>query len=245
MTRADLRPPRKIRIGTVLAVLALHGVLIVFLIRAFTPDFATSVVKGVERVLAVDIRETPPSPEPAPSAAAEKAPPKEEGAAAPPGKKADPREVSAPKARVVIKPTQAPPVSGKGRENASGAKDEGEGTGAAGTGNGTGSGASGSGQGGGGGGGSPTVKIAGEINSAKDYPRKTRELRIGHSVIVDLTVGIDGRVVSCRVSQPSPDMEADRITCELATKRFRFRPATDASGEPRVAVYRWRQRWFY
>lgn len=244
MTRAELRSPRKIRVGTVIVVLLLHLALIALLVRAFTPDFAASVAEGVGRVLAVDIRDAPPEPSASPGVSPQTAPPEAEGASAPPGKRANPREVSAPKARLTVKPTQAPPVAGAGSENASGAKDDGEGTGAAGSGLGTGAGAAGSGQGGGGAG-SPTVKIAGDINSARDYPRKTRDLRIGHSVIVDLTVGADGRVSACRVSQPSPDPEADRITCELASKRFRFRPATDAAGNPRVAVYRWRQRWFY
>ncbi|WP_245892858.1 TonB family protein [Novosphingobium guangzhouense] len=89
------------------------------------------------------------------------------------------------------------------------------------------------------------MKIAGDINSARDYPRAGRDLRVGASVTIDLTVGRDGRVTSCRVIQPSPDPQADRITCDLATRRFRFRPATDSGGNQVEALYRWRQRWFY
>jgi protein TonB len=63
-------------------------------------------------------------------------------------------------------------------------------------------------------------------------------------VAVALTVGTDGRVVGCRVLRPSRDPEADRITCALATARFRFRPARDATGNPVESVYGWQQRWF-
>ncbi|MCT2399784.1 energy transducer TonB [Novosphingobium mangrovi (ex Huang et al. 2023)] len=143
----------------------------------------------------------------------------------------------------MVKPTQAPPAAGNGDENASGARPEGEGSGASGPGYGTGAGAGGMGQGGGQA--TPTVKIKGDINSAKDYPRASRDLRIGASVTIEMTVGADGRVKACRIVQPSPDPAADRITCALATKRFRFRPALDAEGSPVEATYRWRQRWFY
>ena len=92
----------------------------------------------------------------------------------------------------------------------------------------------------------PPVKTAGEINDARDYPVPPggREIRRGKQVVVYMTVGTDGRARNCRVVQPSPDPEADRITCRLAEERFRFRPATDAMGNPVAAEYGWRQRWF-
>ncbi|MCJ2184909.1 energy transducer TonB, partial [Novosphingobium sp. 1949] len=135
-------------------------------------------------------------------------------------------------------------VAGEGAEDASGAAAQGAGTGAVGGSAGTGAGAEGHGPGGGGAGASPTVKVAGDIDSARDYPRASRDLRIGHAVVIDLSVGPDGRVHACRVSRPSPDPDADRITCALATQRFRFRPARDASGRAVGALYRWQQRWF-
>jgi protein TonB len=75
---------------------------------------------------------------------------REEGAAAAAGRKADPRPVPAPRTPVVVRPAQAPPVAGKGAENAAGATVQGEGTGASGFGSGTGAGAGGDGTGGGG-----------------------------------------------------------------------------------------------
>ena len=62
--------------------------------------------------------------------------------------------------------------------------------------------------------------------------------------MIALTVGTDGRVKGCRIVRPSPDPEADAITCRLATERFRFRPARDRNGEPVESVYGWRQSWF-
>ena len=159
------------------------------------------------------------------------------------GKKAKPKEITAPKAKIVIAERPAPKVASKGNDVSSGAADKGEGTGAGGEGQGTGSGGRGDGQGGGAV--TQPVKIAGEINSARDYPRESRELRIDDQVVVVLTVGIDGRVTNCRVHRPSRDPEADRITCRLATARFRFKPATDAAGKPVVSTFGWQQRWFY
>ncbi|WP_235522925.1 TonB family protein [Novosphingobium sp. Leaf2] len=137
----------------------------------------------------------------------------------------------------------APRADAGHADTAGGAGTIGTGSGAVGEGHGTGAGLGGDGPGAGGGA-APTVKIAGDINAASDYPRSGRARRAGASVIIDLTVGPDGRVDNCRVVQPSPDPEADAITCRLATQRFIFRPARGPSGEPVRAIYRWRQRWF-
>ncbi|KMS60178.1 biopolymer transporter TonB [Novosphingobium barchaimii LL02] len=245
MTRFQFRSERRPRWGAAGAVLLIHFVLVAGLIRAFTPDIAAKAVRAVMQAVTVSLEPpSAPDPEPSPTIAPRRAPPKEEGAAGAPASKATPREVSAPRAAVVVRPTQAPQVADKGEENASGASGQGDGTGASGIAKGTGAGAVGTG-GGGGGTGKPTVKIAGEISSAKDYPRASRELRIGASVVIDLSVGADGRVKGCRVVQHSPDSQADGITCTLAVKRFRFDPALDPRGSPIEAVYRWRQRWFY
>ena len=63
--------------------------------------------------------------------------------------------------------------------------------------------------------------------------------------MIELTVGTDGRVSACRVTDPSPDPEADAITCRLATERFVFRPRLERRRASRSSAhYRWRQRWF-
>jgi len=46
------------------------------------------------------------------------------------------------------------------------------------------------------------------------------------------------------IHKPSPDAEADAITCRLARERFRFRPATDRAGNPIESEFGWQQRWF-
>lgn len=238
MARVDLSAPRRVRFGVMTGVLLLHVVVVLALIRAFAPDFAQEVTRRVTSTFTVTVTTPPPSPLPTPLA------PEPAGAAAEAGKRAQPREAATPSPKLVIaRPSPAPPIAGKGSADTSGVRDAGRGTGAGGQGSGTGSGAGGAGQGGGAA--MKPVKIAGEINSARDYPRESRELRIGGEVIVLLTVGIDGRVTACRVHRASRDAEADRITCRLAMQRFRFRPATDARGNPVEATFGWQQRWFY
>lgn len=239
MTKADLSTPRAGRLGVAVLVIALHLLAFAGLIRAFAPDFSAKVAEHVVTAFTVTVTTPPPSPSPPPpDPASEKA-----GVAAPAGKQATPREVTAPRPKTAIARDDAPEVPGKGSADAAGARDQGDGTGAGGQGVGTGSGAGGDGTGSGGA--AKAVKIAGEISSARDYPRETRDARIGDHVIVALTVGTDGRVRGCRIVRASRDPQADQITCRLATDRFRFRPATNAAGEPVESVFGWKQRWFY
>ena len=206
------------------------------LIRVFAPDAMKVIERTVLSTITVTVT-TPPKQSTTPE--------QDEGAAGAPGKQAVPQPVTAPTPRVPVKQDRPlPRVSSTGTANTSGAQDSGTGTGASGSGDGTGSG----GQGGGQGGIAVTrpVKIAGEINSAADFPVPPggRQARFGSSVTVYMTVGTDGRASNCRVARPSPDSEADAIVCRLAEQRFRFRPATDSRGNPVTATYGWRQEWF-
>jgi protein TonB len=90
------------------------------------------------------------------------------------------------------------------------------------------------------------VHISGSIDNARDYPVPPggRGARQGTEVIVRVTVGTDGRARGCTVYRPSPDAEADRITCQLVESRLGFRPAMDGEGNPVAAPFYWRQRWF-
>lgn len=239
--KAQIASGRKTKIWTAVIVVLLHILAIAGLVRAFAPNLPGEVVERALSTFTVTI--TAPTPTPTVTPSPEPSPQPDEGAAAPEGRKAKPKPVAAPPAKIPINPSPAPKVSSTGSADSSGAKDSGEGTGGGGEGSGTGSGRYGSGQGG-------VVsrkleKIAGDISSSKDYPKKTRDLRIGQSVTILLTVGTDGRVKDCRVTQPSPDARADAITCELAQKRFRFRPALDGAGNPIEGKFAWRQRWFY
>lgn len=229
---------RKPRIWLIALVVVLHLLLFYGLLRAFTPAVVDSVERSV--ISAFTMREPPP-PSPPPSAT----PSPDEGASGEAGRKAVARPRAAPSPKIVVrKDPPAPKVASTGTANSSGAKDTGEGTGASNSGAGTGSGGSGSGQGGFAV--TKPVKIAGDINSAADFPVPPggRQVRFGTSVTVVMTVGTDGRAHGCRVIRPSPDPQADAIVCKLAEQRFRFRPARDANGNPVAAPYGWRQEWF-
>ncbi|MEJ5975173.1 TonB family protein [Novosphingobium sp. PS1R-30] len=245
MRRAAYSSPRGLRWGVALVVVLLHVALLLALIRAFAPDFTARVADQVFGTVTVTVTTSPPPPAPTPLAqpAAPSLAPQPEAPAAAAGRQAVPRPIAAPSPQIVIASQAAAPVAGPGSTNASGAGDAGAGTGARGQGSGTGAGSSGMGQGGGGAA-SKAVKLAGDINSARDYPEATREQRLGDYVVVALTVGVDGRVKGCRIHRASRDSQADQITCRLATERFRFRPATDATGRASESVFGWQQRWF-
>lgn len=229
------------RVCTLVLIILAHILALYGLARALAPNIVASLEQqGLEAITIVTPRPPEPTPTPTPQ------PRPDEGAQGAPGRQAVARPAEAPLVRLPIQPPiPIPQVASTGTANRSGAADAGEGTGAAGVGSGTGSGFGGGGQGGRL---APTqpVKIAGDINSSADYPTPSggREIRRGRSVTIYLTVGPDGRATGCRIASPSPDPEADRITCELAVERFRFEPARNADGEPVTGTYGWRQRWF-
>lgn len=216
------KPPGRVRAGTLVLVALIHVGIAIGVVRMFTPDLPAAIINSVFEAYEVVVFTPQPEVKEKP------------GPAAPEGSKADPRAISAPQSPLPLHPQPAAPASGTGQDNVAGASIQGTGTGAGGEGNGTG----------GGGGARRLEKIAGDINSAKDYRKKTRDLRIGQSVTILLGVGADGRVTSCKVTAPSPDPEADATTCRLASERFRFRPATNRNGDPVAGQYAWRQRWF-
>jgi len=228
---ADIRP--RPRLGVIVVVALLHVAAIFALIRAFAPDFTAQVTRTIVSTFNVTV--TTPPPTPPPSKAPDKA-----GREGLEGKKAKPKEVKAPEPKVDIAKQTAPKVASTGNANTSGARDAGAGTGAGGAGSGTGAG--GSGDGSGGGAATKAEKIAGDIRP-RDLPPGGRETRQGSYVNVALTVGTDGKVKGCRVFRASPDAEADQRVCQLATERFRFRPATDRGGNPVQSVFGWQQRY--
>ncbi len=202
-----------------------------------------------ERLQLLPLSEPPPPPPatPPPSVRPETRPkPKDpEGAAAPPALRATPTEIVAPKPEIPLPPPiAAAPVAGTGAAPAAGAAPvPGPGTGAGGQGTGLGSGASGSGTGGGGGGGgSPARWLRGSIDDG-DYPRRAYEARVMGVVYIAFTVATDGRARDCRVTRSSGSRELDDTTCRLIEKRFRYRPARDASGRPIASTIRGEQAW--
>ena len=238
-------PPRRPRWGLIALLVGLHVLAIIGLARVFAPNFSAALVDRATSLVTVTVT-TPPPPEPETQPSPQPDPLPDEGGAAEEGAEAIPREVVAPKPRIVLPdPAPAPPIASTGTANRAGAGEQGPGTGAGGAGEGLGSGRGGSGRGGAAVVTKP-VKIAGDINNAADYPIPPggRDVRLGHSVTIAVTVTADGRAKDCRVIEPSPDPVADRITCELAEQRFRFRPARNAAGRPVEAAYGWRQSWF-
>jgi protein TonB len=234
--KADLSAPPRTKLGVILFVAAFHVLALLGLIRAFSPGTITKAAESVLSTVTVTVTTPPPSPPP-PERSPDKA-----GAAGEVGKKANAREVAASPPKVPIARTPAPKAPGSGSANLSGAGNAGSGTGAGGVGSGPGAGAAGNGAGGGRP--TPLEKTAGDINSIRDFPRASRDARIGKEVIVELDVSTTGRATACRVVSPSGVAEADAIVCRLAVERFRFKPRTDGMGNPQPGKYRWRQRWW-
>lgn len=233
-SRATSRP--RLRWGTLVLVVLLHLAVLAGLVQVFAPDFTARVAERAASLATVTITAPlapPPEPEPEPEPDSGSA-----GAEAP---RAIAREVVAPPAPLP-RSSRAPRASSTGLEDVAGAGEQGVGSGAGDAGSGLGAGGTGNG----GGGARPLEMVSGRIDDARDYPIPPggRRVRRGHDVVIELTVGTDGRVSACRVTDASPDPEADAITCRLATERFVFRPRLDSAGEPVVGTYRWRQRWF-
>ena len=210
-------PTDRSRAAVMVLVAALHGLLLAGLVAGLAPG----ALRPTRDTAMMAI--TPSTPPPPPPPIRRVPPRRSHPAIAPPPGTAPP--MALPTAHIALAAPQTAAVN---------AGDTGTGTGsgaANGTGKGTGSG------------GTRPVQLAGDIRVA-DYPAASRALRIGHAVLIVFTVGTDGRAHDCQVREASPDPDADAITCRLAEQRFRFRPATDAAGNPVTAIYGWRQKWF-
>lgn len=202
------------------------------------------VVAPIPESLAVFDVEAVSAPPPEVPEPAKKRAPRPEGAAAPPARKATPTEVVAPTPPIVPmeNPIVAAPIAATGPDPSAGAAPiDGPGTGAGGVGTGLGSGDSGTGTGGGGG--RPSQWRKGRIKDS-DYPDAASRARISGTVVVEFEVGTDGRARRCGVVTSSGNRDLDTTTCRLIEKRFRFRPAIDASGRPVPEMVGWRQEWW-
>lgn len=238
-TRYADRPPlsRRTRVWLLLAVALIHVGLGFAILTGLAGGAITMIQDAATVAYSVPLDPPPPSPPPARPVPT----PQPAGAEGASAKSAKPKPVVAAPAKIPNKAMTAGQTASTGDATKSGATSAGAGTGGGTVGTGTGSGGNGDGAGSGA---SRAIKIAGDITATRDYPARTRNLRLGSSVIVVLTVGTDGRVRACRIHQPSPDPEADAITCRLATQRFRFRPATDRAGNAIESEYGWQQSFF-
>ena len=73
------------------------------------------------------------------------------------------------------------------------------------------------------------VQRGGSI-SDEDYPPSSIRNEEAGTSIARFTVGTDGKVTSCNASGASAALDAE--TCKLIIRRFRYKPARDASGSP-------------
>lgn len=198
------------------------------------------VVRKVSEAIAAVAIPAPPPPEPivpqtVPSDAAS-------GKASAANQHAKAAPVAAPKTKLppIIPPITAAPLPGQGNDASAGATpNPGAGSGARGRGDGTGAGGSGNGTGGG----TKAVWQSGTIRD-RDYPAAASRARVGGEVEVRFTIQPTGRVTGCRVTRSSGDAALDATTCRLIQERFRFRVATDASGDAIASAYGWRQNWW-
>jgi protein TonB len=231
--------PRRPSWPLVAVIVLLHVAALYGLARALAPDFTAGVEREVVSAFTVTVTAPPDPPPP------ENRSEPDEGAQGDPGREAVAQPVTSQPPKVRLKEdAPLPRAASTGTAARSGAAAQGEGTGAAGTGLGTGSGLAGSGRGGVAV--TKPVHISGSIDNARDFPVPPggRAARRGTQVIVRVTVGTDGRARDCTIYRPSPDPEADRITCALVESRLGFRPATDSGGNPVAAPFYWRQQWF-
>lgn len=82
-----------------------------------------------------------------------------------------------------------------------------------------------------------SAQLRSGIISQTDYPASALGERAEGVAIVRYQIGEEGRVVKCIVERSSGNSALDSTTCSLVQRRFRFRPALDASGNP---VSEWR-----
>jgi protein TonB len=80
--------------------------------------------------------------------------------------------------------------------------------------------------------------------SPDDYPDASRRAEEQGVTGVSVTVGTDGRVQSgsCQVVSSSGFSRLDAKACQIAERRWRFRPATE-NGQPVASTIRRSYRW--
>lgn len=231
---------RRERIVSLGAVALLHALAGWMFISGFGAQIAQH-VSGELRTFNVLPEPPPPSAQPPPPKAQKvrarkQANPKPEGAASPKNLRDTPVPIVAPQPIVPLAippPIAAAPIAGEGLKVSAGAADApGPGAGSGGLGQGMGSGRYGTGPGGGGGNVAQHARrLRGEIKWS-DYPESAFRDNAGGTVAVLYTVGVDGRVHDCRITQSSGRADLDAATCDALARRFRYKPAKDASGRP-------------
>ncbi|MEO6248561.1 MAG: energy transducer TonB [Sphingomicrobium sp.] len=79
--------------------------------------------------------------------------------------------------------------------------------------------------------------------SSDDYPNSALSANEQGTTAVHLTIGTDGRVSGCDISQSSGSSALDSATCNILRRRARFSPAIDSNGQPTTDTYSQRITW--
>src|SRR4051794_14672821 len=68
--------------------------------------------------------------------------------------------------------------------------------------------------------------------SADDYPAAAQSAGAEGTARASLTIGADGRVVGCNITQSTGNGSLDAATCNILRRRAKFTPARDSNGNP-------------
>jgi protein TonB len=68
--------------------------------------------------------------------------------------------------------------------------------------------------------------------SGDDYPASAQAAGAEGTARASLTVGPDGRVVACNITQSTGNGALDSATCNILRRRAKFIPARDSNGQP-------------
>jgi len=79
--------------------------------------------------------------------------------------------------------------------------------------------------------------------NTNDYPSRALQQEREGTTGFRVTVGPNGRVTDCQISSSSGHPDLDQATCTNVTRRARFDPALDGSGNPTTGTYSNRVRW--
>jgi protein TonB len=158
----------------------------------------------------------------------------------PPAHKADPSPIVVPPPVIPLfappPPLPTAPIAGPATAPAAGAAPT-PGPGTSGGGTGTGAGTGGDGDGG-----SPAEWLRGRIRSS-DYPPEAAANGMQGGLRTRYTIGINGRITDCSIAESSGNPLLDQRTCDLAIRRYRYRPARDATGRPVIGHDVQRHHW--
>ena len=79
--------------------------------------------------------------------------------------------------------------------------------------------------------------------STDDYPQSAIRNEEQGTTAVRMTIGADGRVSDCSITQSSGSSALDNATCNILRRRARFTPAKDQAGNPITDTVSQRIRW--